>query len=554
MSQPPSIDYNAFQQAYQMYFNTGTPVINRYTIDLPHHNFHRRPGEYLHLWEFLYELLKDGHYSPIIQWWDFARGMFTILRTEELAFLWGKHKQKPSMNFDKLSRALRYYYDRGIMSKVTDPSAPKHTFQFGRLDIVMNPREAAATGWTSARVKPGLNSHITPVHTADNLRPVASIAAGTLDPGEPSGSRERDRDSVSTISIDTDAMGDPNPQQPELSSNGASPMAAVGDTGRADDVSGVSMNNADLQKLYAECFATSNNNNPLLHVFQAWYQQAITMNNQVNGPTPNPEQRSVDPQPTAVSPIQATDPVAMIPTPPLLAPASPQRLQNKKRRMDDATSKVAKRPRPMVIQDNAQLQKALGVPKNVPFLAGNKVWGNAHQKVRHPRVPQHNNHRHAPQIQCVQQQIEAPPVLSPIRPRSPATNTTISSTSTVSPRPPQLDRSGSATDDGQLPSVEGEKSGGGSGGQSVADQLVKIVDLASTKNPRKDSTDLGTVVTKAQESLSESGTFPKFATYFKMHEFLAGQTTLSFDEKVIFDALNRILINQVVRPVFAKND
>lgn len=32
--------------------------------------------------------------------------------------LWGIRKRKPSMNYDKLSRAIRYYYDKNIMHKV----------------------------------------------------------------------------------------------------------------------------------------------------------------------------------------------------------------------------------------------------------------------------------------------------------------------------------------------------------------------------------------------------------------------------------------------------
>lgn len=32
--------------------------------------------------------------------------------------LWGMRKRKPSMNYDKLSRAIRYYYDKKIMHKV----------------------------------------------------------------------------------------------------------------------------------------------------------------------------------------------------------------------------------------------------------------------------------------------------------------------------------------------------------------------------------------------------------------------------------------------------
>ncbi len=35
-----------------------------------------------------------------------------------MARRWGIQKNRPAMNYDKLSRSLRYYYEKGIMQKV----------------------------------------------------------------------------------------------------------------------------------------------------------------------------------------------------------------------------------------------------------------------------------------------------------------------------------------------------------------------------------------------------------------------------------------------------
>lgn len=48
-----------------------------------------------------------------------GRGMeFKLVEPEEVARRWGMQKNRPAMNYDKLSRSLRYYYEKGIMQKV----------------------------------------------------------------------------------------------------------------------------------------------------------------------------------------------------------------------------------------------------------------------------------------------------------------------------------------------------------------------------------------------------------------------------------------------------
>ena len=63
------------------------------------------------LWQFLLELLMDGNNSHLISWTS-NDGEFKLHNSEEVARMWGLRKNKTNMNYDKLSRALRYYYDK----------------------------------------------------------------------------------------------------------------------------------------------------------------------------------------------------------------------------------------------------------------------------------------------------------------------------------------------------------------------------------------------------------------------------------------------------------
>uniref|UniRef100_A0A1A9ZD09 ETS domain-containing protein n=1 Tax=Glossina pallidipes TaxID=7398 RepID=A0A1A9ZD09_GLOPL len=71
----------------------------------------------IQLWQFLLELLGDSSKSSCIAW-EGTNGEFKLIDPDFVAKLWGERKAKPNMNYDKLSRALRYYYDKNIMTKV----------------------------------------------------------------------------------------------------------------------------------------------------------------------------------------------------------------------------------------------------------------------------------------------------------------------------------------------------------------------------------------------------------------------------------------------------
>jgi len=77
-----------------------------------------RPGTNIHLWQFVKELLMQPNlYGNYIHWIDRQKGIFKIVDSVKVATLWGKRKNRPAMNYDKLSRSLRQYYKKGIMKK-----------------------------------------------------------------------------------------------------------------------------------------------------------------------------------------------------------------------------------------------------------------------------------------------------------------------------------------------------------------------------------------------------------------------------------------------------
>lgn len=61
----------------------------------------------IQLWQFLLELLTDKDARDCISWVG-EEGEFKLNQPELVAQKWGQRKNKPTMNYEKLSRALRF--------------------------------------------------------------------------------------------------------------------------------------------------------------------------------------------------------------------------------------------------------------------------------------------------------------------------------------------------------------------------------------------------------------------------------------------------------------
>ncbi|KAF0036236.1 hypothetical protein F2P81_011548 [Scophthalmus maximus] len=69
------------------------------------------------LWDYVYQLLCDDRYQEYIRWEDYDSLVFRVVDPNGLACLWGNHKNRDNMTYEKMSRALRHYYKLNIIKK-----------------------------------------------------------------------------------------------------------------------------------------------------------------------------------------------------------------------------------------------------------------------------------------------------------------------------------------------------------------------------------------------------------------------------------------------------
>ncbi|XP_063714072.1 DNA-binding protein D-ETS-6-like isoform X2 [Symsagittifera roscoffensis] len=128
----------------------------------------------IQLWQFLLELLSDNKNSDCIQW-EGNSGEFKITDPDETAKRWGERKSKPNMNYDKLSRALRYYYDKNIMSKV---HGKRYAYKFDFHGLAQFTQSTAYGDHAAATIRYQPHSEIAPYFHTYNTAAAHFSATG----------------------------------------------------------------------------------------------------------------------------------------------------------------------------------------------------------------------------------------------------------------------------------------------------------------------------------------------------------------------------------------
>ncbi|XP_046625535.1 ETS-related transcription factor Elf-5-like isoform X1 [Neodiprion virginianus] len=81
------------------------------------------------LWEYVRNLLLNPKFCPQwICWENYEKKRFRFVKSDCVAKMWGSRKHNPDMTYEKFSRAMRYYYKKGIFVAV---QGRRLVYQFG---------------------------------------------------------------------------------------------------------------------------------------------------------------------------------------------------------------------------------------------------------------------------------------------------------------------------------------------------------------------------------------------------------------------------------------
>merc|ERR1712223_1617296 len=89
----------------------------------------RKKGSTLKISQWIVKLLRDPETNPsVIMWEDAPEGKLRVINSNAFAQLWAVEKKNPAMNYEKLSRAMRYYYRNKEIEMV---KGERLTYKFG---------------------------------------------------------------------------------------------------------------------------------------------------------------------------------------------------------------------------------------------------------------------------------------------------------------------------------------------------------------------------------------------------------------------------------------
>ncbi|KAF7259135.1 hypothetical protein EG68_03666 [Paragonimus skrjabini miyazakii] len=147
----------------------------------------------IQLWQFLLEELQNPEAKDYISWTG-QGAEFKLKEPNQVAKRWGARKNKPKMNYEKLSRGLRYYYDKRIIQKV---SGKRYVYRFTQNvdDLLRNQSDAYSSTWTVF----GKSAH--GISTAD----FDGAVSGLL--GSPRVNKSRLQEQVTNIGFQTQLFG-----------------------------------------------------------------------------------------------------------------------------------------------------------------------------------------------------------------------------------------------------------------------------------------------------------------------------------------------------------
>ncbi|XP_032421902.1 transcription factor ETV7 isoform X1 [Xiphophorus hellerii] len=109
----------------------------------PLHKANGRIPECRLLWDYVYQLLCDDRYQDYIRWEDPDTHVFRVVDPNGLARLWGNHKNRDNMTYEKMSRALRHYYKLNIIQK---ERGQKLLFRFLKLPLDIKKHQIDTSG------------------------------------------------------------------------------------------------------------------------------------------------------------------------------------------------------------------------------------------------------------------------------------------------------------------------------------------------------------------------------------------------------------------------